>query len=283
MLLVIPVSEADAQLAQPLVEVLTALGPYPLHDLLVVASHENANAAQELNTALSPYFRSTDTYLFACPAKGWPAGPNAYFRATVSHIFSTGLLTQPWYWFEMDVTPLKAGWLDALQTEYNLNDAIFMGVKHPTYYTRNGELVTQGEHMCGAGIYPFDFVRRSVLWRYEENVAFDIWLQWEILPHLRDTKLMNHNWKTINYRRENGVIVCDSVELIHPDLVFNKPITAEAVTCHGCKDSSLAKLVLSELKLNEVADQEPLDAQTHQEELGSPKSRKRKKESTMPS
>jgi hypothetical protein len=196
--------------------------------------------------------------LFTCTAKGWPLGPNAYFRSTVSHLFSGGLLNQAWYWFELDNTPLKQGWADILQTEYNLSKSLFMGVKHPTYYTDpDRKLVIKGYHMAGTGIYPPDFTNRCNLWRYEEGVAFDVWIQWEVLPHLTDTQLIQHNWQTGNYRREKDVIICDSLKDPHPEIIYNKPLREDAVVLHGCKDGSLAELILADLDKPALAVKAP--------------------------
>ena len=289
MLLVIPVSEADAHMAEPLSDLLTAFGPYHLHDLLVVGSNENAKLVQELHDKLSPLFRKSETFIFNCVVKGWPKGPNYYFRSTITYLYSKGPVDQPWYWFEMDNTPLRGGWLDALQTEYNLANAIFMGAKQATFYKdATGALTVNGYHMCGTAIYPADFVERSTLWKFEEGIAFDVWIQWEVLPYLHDTKLMQHNWKTINYRRKKGQIISDNFDMPHPDLHTNDPIHPDAVVCHGCKDGSLAKLILDELggktaKL--IPDPAPLDEQsaekprfnTDEVELVFPKNRKRRK------
>lgn len=287
MLLVIPVSEADVHLADDVMALMKAFGPYQHHDLLVVGSTENANNVNRIREAISPMFRKSEAHIFDCPAKGWPLGPNYYFRASILHMFANGLLDQPWYWFELDNTPLKTGWLDALQTEYNLSQAIFMGPKQATFYKdKDNQLVIDGHHMCGTAIYPGDFTNRSALWKFENGIAFDVWIQWEVLPHLHDTNLMQHNWKTRNYRRKNGQIISDNFDMPHPDLKTNTPLRSEAVVCHGCKDGSLAKLILDELSgksANLTPEPDPLDApeavapRFDTEQLVFPKTRKRVK------
>ena len=275
-------------MAEPLADLMIALGPYQLHDLLLVGSHENAALINEMNTKLGRLFRKADTFLFTCPVKGWPKGPNHYFRSTVLRLYSQGLAEQPWYWFEMDNTPLKSGWLDALQTEYNLNSAVFMGAKQASYYKdAEDKLIINGYHMCGTGIYPKNFVEYSTLWKFEEGIAFDVWIQWEVSPHLHDTLLMQHNWKTINYRRKKGQIISDNFDMPHPDLHTNNPVHPDAVVCHGCKDGSLPKLILDELggspaKLepdpnlpNDPAAEKPR-FDTENVELVFPKNRRRK-------
>jgi len=254
MLLIVPVSEADEQMIDPISELIVKLGGCPNHDLLVVGSTDCEPLVNDLYSKLKGQFRNTSTHVFQCLAKGWPLGPNAYFRNTISYLYAGAGVEQPWYWFELDNTPTKRGWLDALQKEYNAAHAVFMGAKHATYYVdQNNRLIVKGAHMAGTGIYPKDFTKHCDLWRYEEGVAFDVWIQWEVLrAGLTDTTLIQHNWKTCNYRREGGEIVCDNFDMPHVDLHTNKPLSPDAAVLHGCKDLSLARLLLSELGGNKV-------------------------------
>jgi predicted Holliday junction resolvase-like endonuclease len=67
----------------------------------------------------------------------------------------------------------------------------------------------------------------------------------------------------------------------------NKPISPDAVVCHGCKDGSLAQLILDELKGGKTSklrpDPDPIDGADEvtprfdTSELVFPKTRKRKK------
>jgi hypothetical protein len=249
MLVIIPVSEADEQMIDPISELITKLGGCANHDLLVVGSTDCEPLVNKLHASLKSQFRNSSTYAFQCLAKGWPLGPNAYFRNTVSYLYTEYNIDQPWYWFELDNTPVKRGWLDALQKGYAAAHAVFMGARHPTYYTdASKRLIEKGAHMAGTGIYPTNFTQLCDLWRFEEGRAFDVWIQWEVLRGgLTDTPLIQHNWKTCNYRREDGIIVSDNFDMPHPDLHTNKPVTDEAVVVHGCKDLSLARLLLAEL------------------------------------
>lgn len=249
MLLIVPVSEADEQMIDTVSELIVKLGGCPNHDLLVVGSTDCEPLVNKAHGKLKNEFRNTSTYVFQCLAKGWPLGPNAYFRNTVSYLYTDVGVNQPWYWFELDNTPVKRGWLDALQKEYNAAHAVFMGAKHATYYSdANKKLIEKGAHMAGTGIYPVNFTELCDLWRFEEGKAFDVWIQWEVLRGgLTDTPLIQHNWKTCNYRREGDQIVSDNFDMPHPDLHTNKPVTPEAVVVHGCKDLSLARLILDEL------------------------------------
>jgi hypothetical protein len=99
--------------------------------------------------------------------------------------------------------------------------------------------------MAGTGIYPKNFTTLSDLWRFEEGVAFDVWIQWEVMKAgLTDTPLIQHNWRSINYRYDGEVIICDGLPMPHPDLKLNHPLRDDAVVLHGCKDLSLTNLLL---------------------------------------
>ena len=252
MLLIVPVSEADEQMIDPISDLIVKLGGCPNHDLLVVGSTDCEPLVNKLHVKLKSQFRNSSTYVFQCLVKGWPLGPNAYFRNTVGYLYTEMGVNQPWYWFELDNTPLKRGWLDSLQKEYNAAHAVFMGAKHATYYVNaDKKLIEKGSHMAGTGVYPINFTQLCDLWRFEEGVAFDVWIQWEVLRGgLTDTPLIQHNWKTCNYRRHGDQIISDNFDMPHPDLHTNKPVTPEAVVLHGCKDLSLARLLLSELNSN---------------------------------
>jgi hypothetical protein len=266
MLIVIPVSKADEHMMGPMTELIVKLGGCLAHDLLVVGSHDCKHLVEKLELDLNKQFKNTSMFMFDCPITGWPLGPNAYFRNTASYLAYTIKNTQPWYWFELDNTPLKSGWADSLQQEYGQTGAVFMGAKHPTFYAnrQTNELFISGNHMAGTGIYPANFADLSYLWKYEEGIAFDVWIQGEVAKvGITDTRLIQHNWKSINYRIEDGVIVCDNLPLPHPDLKFNTPLREDAVVLHGCKDNSLPQLILNKLngKTTEIAASTPIETE----------------------
>ena len=86
MLVIIPVSEADEQMVGPSSELINKLGGCPNHDLLVVGSTDCQPLVNELHAKLKGQFKETSTHVFQCLTKGWPLGPNAYFRNTISYL-----------------------------------------------------------------------------------------------------------------------------------------------------------------------------------------------------
>lgn len=155
-----------------------------------------------------------------------------------------------------------------------------MGAIVPTRgfsYMQDGSLKpTMGEpHMVGTGIYHHEFGARSPNIGQIDRVMpwagplepFDIRLRHEIVPHAHNTILIQHNWNTGNYREEGGKIICDDLSG-DPNLSHAKPYDGHAVVVHGCKDGSLAKLVLAD-KLTAV---KPVVAKVEPAKVEEPKS-----------
>ena len=255
MLLVIPVSAADSDLVNSTIRVFQHLGPQGNHPLLIMATPTAAEPAQKLLQGIQGLFSSaTLKVLDVEPTGGWPVACNLHFKETVRFIFeSPQFRAHPWYWFELDNTPLKPGWLDTLAAEYSEAGKPFMGVVHPTFMVAGRDPGTkeptvfaqQDFHMVGTGIYPGDFWTRSVMLRFMVT-AFDVEIQYEVIPHCHATQLIQHNWSTIRYRRTQqsaSKIVCDPLHPGRSPMDHAQPVRADAVVLHGCKDGSLADIV----------------------------------------
>ena len=251
MLIVFPVSAADHELVPPLLKVLKKLGPNGKHPALVVSTPTAVASAQNLFEGLKGLFESVDLKVLPTePLGGWPTACNTHFRETAHLIFddpNTGSL--PWYWFELDNTPLKRGWVDTLQAEYNTAGLPFMGAVHPTHFVQSFddnneplEFAEQGHHMVGTGIYPNDLAARSTMLKFLHQ-PFDVDMQYEIVPHCHATNLIQHNWSTGNYKIENKRIVCKSLHAKRSPIDHAQPVDPDAVVLHGCKDGSLAEVI----------------------------------------
>ena len=258
MLLVIPVSAADSDLVNSTIRVFKHLGPQGNHPVLVMATPGAAEPAQKLFQGIQGLFASvTLKVLDTEPTGGWPTACNQHFKETAYFIFQNPQFrSQPWYWFELDCTPLVPGWLDKLAEEYAEAGKPFMGVVHPTFFTVRHDsknprqkdfpvCVQQDYHMVGTGIYPGDFWERSVMVRFMAT-AFDVEIQYEVVPHCHPTQLIQHNWGTVRYRRTQHSatkIVCDAKDPHISPIDHAQPVRSDAVVLHGCKDGSLADIV----------------------------------------
>lgn len=243
MLIVIPVCERELPLAQKLASYIASLGGVQRHQVLVaVAPSCPADRVEAIRATLAPAFASAGILpLEAVLEAGWPRSANSMFSRVVSQI---GIPAQPWFFFEVDNTPLAPTWADQIEEEYNLAQKPYLGVVQPAKLRdpQTGEVVkVDGEFVVGSAVYPRDFCRRSTVWRFlDTDEPFDVRLRWEIRPHAHPTKLIAFNWRSVNYTRaDDGRIICDPLD----SRSITDPIPETAVLLHGCKDGSLIDLL----------------------------------------
>lgn len=263
LLVILPVSHADAHMLPTMGLLLKKFGPYKAHRVLIAYTQDVPPAdVQTLRHALEPLFSQAEAAEVRTTSKGWPLGCNQQFKGVAALAAERGL---PWLYMELDVTPMKPGWLDKIATEYEANRKPFMGAVVPTRTVArqaDGTLVndTNGQHLVGWAIYPANFVRTSVklttvdramVWSGGRIEPFDLACRHETIqnhasPHFQ------HNLRTVNYRQEGEQIVCDNAPDNPPAISHAKPVSPQALLVHGCRDGSLQKLMLGDVKLPEV-------------------------------
>jgi hypothetical protein len=245
MLIVIPISSSDADLIEPFSSALNHFGPTGF-DALVVVRPTDAGLADTLREKVSGVFGEVAIHVFPADGpSGWPKGPNFYWAQTISHLTQIKN-AKPWLWLELDSTPLRKGWAAEIFTAYNLGQKPFMGAKEDTLSSdADGKVHKSGEHMVGVGVYPPDVINRSLLWSYtpQMNDPFDVVCQWEFLPKLNDTPLIQHAFRTKDYRREGDVVICADNSDLPDGVSFARPLSTEAVLHHGCNDGSLSGII----------------------------------------
>jgi hypothetical protein len=255
MLCVFPVSKSDKVLAEKVAGLLAFFGGVERHSLLVVGTRHTAKESADIKQKLSGVFGSVDMFIPETECEiGWPQSPNHLFHQTVTYLFRVGNKL-PWYWFEADCTPLRATWLDEIETEYNIAGKPYLGAAQPTRLinSENGKFVKHdGYHVVGSCVYPADFAKRSTLWRYirwdsELPVPppWDVYLRHEIHPQAHISEKIRSNWRTKNYQvAGTGRITCDPID----DTSIDEVLSTQAAVIHGCKDGSLIDSILSPKK-----------------------------------
>lgn len=258
MLLVLPICDKEIHQAHRLATWMHALGGMKDQRCLVAYTWKAQWDIPLVIENLSSTFGEVLSYMPPLEDEsGWPISSNTFFQQVAEYLDSIGN-SEPWFWFECDVCPLKEGYWAALTTEYNEAGKPYMGtinqsqfmyvrdvVKNGVTYPK-GYKFFQGRHLVGAGIYPGDFWRRCAGIRSLSEIAFDVALGAEIAPEAHDTKLMAHRWQTWKYRRNaEGLLTMEDVD---PDdnLYSGRVIPPEAVIVHGCKDTSLIGLLIRE-------------------------------------
>ena len=257
MLLTVPCSQSDVHLLPNLAKVIRQLGPYGAHKLLVVPTKEIESQARQFAEEISSLFAGSSVEPVNLGITGWPIASNKHFKET-ARLVAASQIREAFYFFEPDNTPMVVGWLDLIQAEYVKMDKPFYGCVIPTRgwtQGQNGPVPQDGEpHMVGTGIYPpnlhlFSVKLRSCDVHMPFNrlplCPFDTELRHEVVPNAFATSYIQHNWQTKNYRVEDGQIVCDDMDNITPELSHKKPWDGKAIVLHGCKDGSLAEIVLA--------------------------------------
>lgn len=255
MLVVLAISTVDYHLALPLSELIRDFGGVKNYPCLVVwdsaVSNEqrqpvldNLREAFAKVNQLEPVLGPQDT--------GWPDGPNRMF-ATASHYVSQ--FTQgPWFWMESDVCPLRSTWLDEWAEEYRNCGKPLMGFLQTSFIEpMPGYKMPAGKHLAGTAVYPANLLQYTNSHLNCPGKAFDVAMQFDVVDggHAAHTEKLSHNWLTANYRRdENGYLVGTPVEgRIKGQIGYSlsHPVdTKVACMLHGCKDTSLIKLLQAE-------------------------------------
>ena len=259
MLLVIPVSKADASLIPNVVRAFEINPPGRDHTLLVVSTHDTSDEANALIDGIQRHFTSSTLHVLSPKAdEGWPRSMNSLFQQTVYKVATLIPENQGWFWHELDTIPLANNWLSTIETAYyaDANESVkegrsiyrFLGVKDATVKGQNGELLPlekAGSHMAAVGVYPANFVDLVpiVPALTGGRDPFYVRAQWYVLKLLNESKLIQNNWRTVNYRLDGDEIICDSHANWAWDIHYNNPISKDALIIHGVKDSSLVDLL----------------------------------------
>ena len=267
MLICVPVSSSDVHLIPAFTAALRRCGGIKQHTCLVVATPSAAAEAQKVTDCLEELSSGCKQIrLEADPHGGWPMACNIHYHDTVDYLARTKN-EQFWYWMELDCTPLKPGWADALSDQYHRERKPYLGPLVPTWKvdnpgTPNERKRQETDHMLGTAIYPHNHHMRGIFWKHANTgMPFDVAQQYEVggqnNQNVFNTKLIQHQWGVVNFRRENGQIVCDDRDKPF-GISYAGPLSDEAVVHHGCKDGSLSAL-LDDAKPVATAPQAQMD------------------------
>ena len=254
--IILPVSHADSHLLEVMLKIWDAgYAPDPdRHRVIVVATHARHAVADK--RLMEKYVDMVLSLPFE-PTGGWPSACNIHFLNTAIWV-RDNLLAQPWYWMELDTVPTSRGWADLLERMHIDGGKRFMGMNVATRKLKaDGTpfIDSLDAHMVGTGIYPPDSsdVINAVTEAIELGspaVPWDIAARFITRTSLTiANSVMSHRWGTVGYsvtHTESGsTLNCSNRPANPPGANYAGPIALPKAVVHGCKDDSLARLVLA--------------------------------------
>lgn len=252
MKIAIPVSAHDKHLLPDLTECLLKFGGLEEFPVILFPTPAAKDAAYEAAERLGAQTHVLGQDFYG----GAPIACNNHFSAVVFALGSMGN-TEPFLWMEADMLPRVPRWAALLQEDYRMGGTPFRGAVVDTPYDENGKIVYRDNDrmLMGTGIYPANMERDERIKplivdlakpsSMNPNIPFDVYLRWPIYHMgVSHTELISDMWATRNYRMEGANLVCDSVK--HDRVVRERggPVSTKAVLVHGCKDGSLADIIL---------------------------------------
>jgi hypothetical protein len=256
----IPVSNHDKHLLPTFVKVLQHFGGLEEATICFFTTPSAKAEAHEAAAALNATVHTFEVDF----AGGWPVASGAQFAATVFTIPNIGW-NGPWLWMELDMLPVKRGWVQAIRNGYTLCGSPFMGNVVPTAWVEEGKLVVKEDDlmMMGCGVYPANMDRdqrfRPLLSDLVKpadrnpHTPFDFYLRHAMnQAGIANTMLIADMWQTHEYKRTGKGITCKPVPLDKPRRERGGLVPPEAVLVHGCKDGTLAELLLRSHEIMDV-------------------------------
>jgi hypothetical protein len=117
---------------------------------------------------------------------------------------------------EPDAIPLKASWVDDIESAYNAARKPFMGA-----FVEIADIMPNGvNHMSGVGVYHWDLHRLAPSIFNNEKTAWDIASASNVIHQMHETKLIQHDWvPEKKWRRDVVTKECVNplAVIYHPD------------------------------------------------------------------
>ena len=234
MLVVVPVSSHDEPLIEDFCDIVRFFSLYKSHSLLVVHRPFDVKFGQTVFERLNRKFG--ESTIFEFPENGpigWPSGPNHYWSETIKYL-EAKKNKMPWFWMEMDTTPIENNWLDLLSKEYELCGKLCLG-----------SLIQLPEascpHLDGVAVYPPNLSKICNSWKsISLGIAFDVWCREEIHKQPAQSKIIQQHFRSSDYMCRDFGLWAKSERMQNEGI-----IKKESMIVHGCIDGSLARLILN--------------------------------------
>lgn len=258
MKIIIPVGPKDANKLNLLVQNIVSVGTVkqPILIVTVPSLLTQATDAQEALLKVCSEVELVDTENEF--ADGWPMGPNRMFNWTANYLHMQQN-RHGWLWLEPDCA-VRPGWSDKAEQAYRDCKLPYMGVVRPQKHVEGGitYFKTGDNMMSGVAVYSPQMLEDQDMLPLFNNLSisappahpkypWDIYLRWRFFKRgVHETPLICDKWHTINYRRDEGKLVCDPAPNPPMGEATGGVIHDDAVILHGCKDGTLHRLIMEE-------------------------------------
>lgn len=168
-LCVIPFFAGDKHLAENLARWIAEQGGVSKHDCLLIVD-KSTTSAGVIEPLRGAFASVTETSAEPVGDQGsWGKGttnaeaPNEMWLTALAYVYHVS--KRPWFWLETDAVPMRATWLDEIETEYQRGKKPFMGA-----YV---DIAPHEPHMSGIGVYPADVAHHSMDMAVPVKMAWD--------------------------------------------------------------------------------------------------------------
>lgn len=263
MRIAIPTSAHDAHLLPDTLKLLRHFGRLENHSISFAPAQSQMALCEKAANEISDLTQNIDILPIMFEGDGrWPQSPNLHWTLTMEALVLKGC-REPIFWYEQDFNPGEERWADKLEDVWRRGRKPLAGKIVPTPH-RNaaGAIVFEPDDlmMMGCGVYAHNLFTHPQQHVYtggfrsgETKEPFDVFLRgWLRGLGWTPTDAIGDRWNTKDYRFEDGVLTCSPGETQFKNRDHSQTDITGAVGVHGCKDGSLARLILEHGSLSKL-------------------------------
>ncbi len=257
----IPCSGSDRSALTTHARCILKFGGMDAHEIIYMPTPSARTAANEAADLL----RAVGMNVTTAPLEvdypgGWPMAPNMQFH-WANEWMRENRPGSAFFWMEPDCLPRCYDWANKVAADYQKGGTAFRGhVVTTPWLSPEGVVI---EHpgdvmMMGCGVYPPGipndeliaplFYDLAKMGDTHPKEAFDRYLRWVFSRRgMSNSPVICDMWNTGSYTlTEGGQLTCKAQPFDKPRRIREGEIPAEAVVIHGCKDGTLAAIILGE-------------------------------------
>lgn len=253
MKIIIPITQADVGLLADYASLLVHFGGLQDHELVLLAAPSTLTDAHTTAAGLVDSCGTVTVEEAPEESTARIQGGN-YLFARAARLMAAG--SAPWLWLELDAVPRCVGWANRMVDEYGRLGRPIMGIVRQTPLRDEHNKVTSSSNDMmldgGCAMFPPWLFRRCEMFNRlglgpgMTSQPWNFYLRHTLRQYRwAHTDLIESQWRTQNYRMEDGNIVCDPIDGVDNFTFRGGKLRNDAVITHGCRDGSLARMLLS--------------------------------------